>query len=102
MIDSTKFKHHLGDIVKYASYPFLGTIVGYYFLGGFNNYVEPYGYCVALLDGNVRTHSGESYGYHANGERINPIYRNKILYVSLNNCILVKGLRLFIYKLLLT
>ena len=103
MIDSTKFKYHLGDIIQDSVFLTQGIIVGYWFLGGFNNYIASYGYCIELFEDSIKGHSGEEFGYHANGKHINPIYANKIIYIDSNECacVLVKSIRPLIYKLLL-
>lgn len=102
MIDSNKFKYKLGDIVSatISNTNVTGTIVGYYFLKGFNNYAYIYGYSIALNSKDTNAHSGEMWGYHANGKHIHPTYANSIIYALEYNIKLIKSRKDFIYKIL--
>lgn len=73
ILDSSKFRFRVGDIVRWGSHDC--EIVGYFFTGGFNNFNENYGYIILRPDN--AGHDGSIYGFDEYGHNFMPsLYKN--------------------------
>ena len=68
LIDKNKLPLNIGDRVSINNTD-KGTIIGYYFSDGFNNYASSYGYTISM-DNYHEGHRGQSFSYDENGEKI--------------------------------
>lgn len=77
LLRSEYFRFRVGDTINYKNIPH--KIIGYYFLGGFNNYHSVYGY---VIYGPQGSHDGSRYGYDMYGKRLTPTSRCDCWYIN--------------------
>lgn len=70
-IDKSKFRFRIGDKILYNGKKC--KILAYYFMIGFNNYRNAYGYTIKIESGG---HNGSCYSYDENGNHLSFNERN--------------------------
>lgn len=101
MIDRTKFRYNIGDIVEIHARGnmYKATIIAYCFNPSFNDYTNFYCYGLLIDDDKFYGHSCNNTPYDYNGNKLS-IKTNKGWYALEKNFKVVKSTRAFIYKLL--
>ena len=101
MIDRTKFRYNIGDIVEIhaGGNMYKATIIAYCFDAGFNDYTSFYCYGLQINDAKFYGHSCRNNPYDYNGNKLS-IKINTGWYALEKNFKVVKSTRAFIYKLL--
>ena len=101
MIDRTKFKYNIGDIVEIRinGNIYKGTIIAYCFSNYFNGYTDFYCYGIQIHNNKFGGHSCRHIPYDANGNILDINITNG-WYAIEKNFKVVKSTKAFIYKLL--
>lgn len=101
MIDRTKFRYNIGDIVEIYTQDnmYKATIIAYCFSDGFNDYTSFYCYGLLINDDKFNGHRCNNTSYDYKGNKLS-IKINKGWYAFEKDFKVVKSTKAFVYKLL--